>query len=167
MVQVEQIGPGQATGNQHAPLRTSGLVTSKLGDYCLLREIGQGACNLQAGAAMACNNLAWRYVMGSEREGDLKKALPLAQMAVKLDPKESLNTLGVVYYRLGHYGQAMEALQRSLQLTREESAAFGCFSSPYVTPGKAPPTRQMSIMPRPCIGSSKTKARCNPAGPIT
>jgi uncharacterized protein HemY len=37
------------------------------------------------------------------------------------------NTLGVAYYRLGRYGPAVEALERSLRETKGESAAYDLF----------------------------------------
>ena len=80
-------------------------------------------------ASAQCNNLAWGYATGPEKERDPKKALPLAQKAVKLTPDLGIwwNTLGVVYYRLGQYPQAMETLQRSLREDWEESAGFDLF----------------------------------------
>jgi tetratricopeptide (TPR) repeat protein len=82
---------------------------------------------MQAYAAEDCNELAWRYVTGPEKERDPKKALPMAQKAVKLMPEACLNTLGVVYYRLGRYAEAMKTLEQSLRVTREKAAAFDLF----------------------------------------
>jgi serine/threonine protein kinase/WD40 repeat protein/Tfp pilus assembly protein PilF len=80
-------------------------------------------------AAQECNRLAWLYVAGPENQRDPKKALPLARKAVQLNALESnfLNTLGVVYYRLGRYPQATAALRRSLREGRGDAAAFDLF----------------------------------------
>jgi uncharacterized protein HemY len=59
--------------------------------------------------------LAWIQVAGPQKFRDPTKALPLARRAVELAPDEPLclNTLGVVYYRLGQWQQAAETLQAS------------------------------------------------------
>jgi WD40 repeat protein/serine/threonine protein kinase/Flp pilus assembly protein TadD len=59
------------------------------------------------------NNLAWYYVTGPEPLRDAAKALPLAQRAVALAPKNLNNqqTLGVVYYRLGKFEKAADTLR--------------------------------------------------------
>jgi uncharacterized protein HemY len=73
--------------------------------------------------------LAWRYVTGPEKQRDPHKALPLAQKAVKLTPDQwhYWNTLGVVYYRLGQYPEAIEKLQHSLSAGKGEAAAYDLF----------------------------------------
>jgi WD40 repeat protein/tetratricopeptide (TPR) repeat protein len=60
----------------------------------------------------ACMELAWLRVMGPKAFRDSQAALPLAQRAVKLAPNqaECLNTLGVVYYRLGRWDDAINTL---------------------------------------------------------
>jgi WD40 repeat protein/tetratricopeptide (TPR) repeat protein len=82
-----------------------------------------------AEVASQCNGLAWQLVTGPEKERDPAKALPLAEKAVALMPKEPMyrNTLGVVYYRLGRYGPAVEALERSLRESKGEHAAYDLF----------------------------------------
>jgi tetratricopeptide (TPR) repeat protein len=84
---------------------------------------------LQAAAALQCNNLAWEYATGPEKQRDLKRALMLAQKAVKLEANRSthLNTLGVVYYRLGQFPQAIDKLERSLREEQGQSDAFDLF----------------------------------------
>jgi WD40 repeat protein/tetratricopeptide (TPR) repeat protein len=80
-------------------------------------------------AAEQCNELAWRYVTGSEKQRDPKKALPLAQKAVKLNGDEwrHRNTLGVAYYRLGQYPRAADTLERRLSASWGEFDAFDLF----------------------------------------
>jgi tetratricopeptide (TPR) repeat protein len=79
--------------------------------------------------AWQCNNLALRYLSSPEKHGELNKALPLAQKAVKLWPDNCLclNTLGLIYYRLGRYLEAGEKLERSLRDSKGETAAINLF----------------------------------------
>jgi serine/threonine protein kinase/WD40 repeat protein/Tfp pilus assembly protein PilF len=80
-------------------------------------------------AAEVCNDLAWLYVTGPENVRNPKKALSLAKKAVTLKPNQwdLLNTLGVVYYRLGQYSEAVETLQSSLLHTGGRTDAFDLF----------------------------------------
>jgi tetratricopeptide (TPR) repeat protein len=79
--------------------------------------------------AWQCNNLALRNLTSPEEHGDLNKALPLAQKAVKLWPDNCLclNTLGLIYYRLGRYVEAVEKLEHSLRDSKGETAAINLF----------------------------------------
>lgn len=63
------------------------------------------------------NNLAWLYATAPEGVRDPAKALPLIQKSLQIKPGEAndLNTLGVVYYRLGQYSQALGPLDDSLK----------------------------------------------------
>jgi tetratricopeptide (TPR) repeat protein len=65
-------------------------------------------------AVVAANNLAWLYV---ERGGNLDVALGLAQTAAQHDPDgpEINDTLGWIYYKKDLPGQAIAALQRSVE----------------------------------------------------
>jgi tetratricopeptide (TPR) repeat protein len=67
---------------------------------------------------MALNNGALQYVTAPEADRDPERALPLAEKAVELAPAESMyrNTLGVVFYRLGRFGDARATLEKSLEL---------------------------------------------------
>jgi WD40 repeat protein/tetratricopeptide (TPR) repeat protein len=70
--------------------------------------------NSGAQGALVCNNLAWNYATGPKEIRSLEKALPLALKAVRLDKtgEQTLNTLGVVYYRLGQFTNAVEVFER-------------------------------------------------------
>ncbi|HEV3078773.1 MAG TPA: protein kinase, partial [Gemmataceae bacterium] len=89
----------------------------------------QAALDLNPDDAVVCNNLAWLYVTGPERLRDVNTALPLARKAVDRAPGQWMfrNTLGVVYYRLGKYPQAVEMLEQSLRESNGEAAAFDLF----------------------------------------
>jgi eukaryotic-like serine/threonine-protein kinase len=84
---------------------------------------------LKSSAAEQCNNLAWSCVTTALQQRDAPTALMLIEKAIKLNPKGSahLNTLGVVYYRLGRYSEANVALERSLRETQGQFAAFDQF----------------------------------------
>jgi serine/threonine protein kinase/tetratricopeptide (TPR) repeat protein/WD40 repeat protein len=81
---------------------------------------------LQPNNVRVCNSLAWWYVTGPEKLRDPRKALPLAEKAVRLAPRywQARNTLGVVYYRLGRYEPAVIALERSLRESKGSKAVF-------------------------------------------
>jgi tetratricopeptide (TPR) repeat protein len=84
---------------------------------------------LQSALAQSCSHVARQLVTGPAKERDPARALPLAQKAVALMPDQPmfLNTLGVVYYRLGRYPQAVETLERSLREAKGEYAAHDRF----------------------------------------
>jgi WD40 repeat protein len=73
--------------------------------------------------------LAWVQVMGPTKFRDAAKALPLARRAVAPAPDEPLclNTLGVVYYRLGQWKEAADTLQASAQTNPEGPGAYDLF----------------------------------------
>jgi tetratricopeptide (TPR) repeat protein len=97
-----------------------------------LKKYDQGIADLRQAIAcdpnnaLACNNLAWFYVTGPENRRDARAALPLARKAVEAAPGQwtCLNTLGVVYYRLGEYRQALDTLEWSLREGSETTAGF-------------------------------------------
>jgi tetratricopeptide (TPR) repeat protein len=84
---------------------------------------------LHSAAAEQCHNLARRFVTDPEPQRQPNLALPLVRKAVKLMPDQwrYWNTLGMVYYRLGQYAEAMEKLQHSLDLSKGKRAAYNLF----------------------------------------
>lgn len=73
----------------------------------------------------ACNNLAWVLATASDDTvRDPIRAVELAQKAIELDPKHTdfFNTLGVAYYRAGHWQDAIQWLNKSTQANNGGSA---------------------------------------------
>jgi tetratricopeptide (TPR) repeat protein len=72
----------------------------------------------------ACKWLAWLYVAAPPAFRDPHAALPLAEEAVRLLPgqADSLNTLGVVYCRLGRHKEAIEKLKKVVEMSGEATA---------------------------------------------
>jgi WD40 repeat protein len=80
--------------------------------------------------ASALNNLAWCLVSVSEPlPGDVARAIPLAQKAVGLAPKNAIywNTLGVARCRAGEWAAAIDALQKAEQLEPDRHLGFNAF----------------------------------------
>ncbi len=86
-------------------LSTLALVYEALNRYDDAYRVYETALKVDANNSLILNNYAYSL---SERGLDLQKALKMAQMAVKLDPKNSayLDTIGWVYFKLGDYGNA-------------------------------------------------------------
>jgi eukaryotic-like serine/threonine-protein kinase len=84
--------------------------------------------DLDPGNATVHNNLAWFYVTGPADLRAAAKALPLAQKAMALEVDSTLfrNTLGVVYYRLGRYPDAIACFEKNLS-DDQEFAGFDLF----------------------------------------
>jgi tetratricopeptide (TPR) repeat protein len=80
-------------------------------------------------SALACNNLAWLLVTGPAALRNPKRALELVEKAMKLATQvsEYHNTLGVVYFRLGRYPDALLALQTSRNREKPEYAAYNLY----------------------------------------
>jgi serine/threonine protein kinase/tetratricopeptide (TPR) repeat protein len=72
-----------------------------------------------------CNNVAWFLATAAEpRDRDPARAVALARVAVEKAPKNGgyWNTLGVALYRAGEWDAAIQALERSMELTSGGSA---------------------------------------------
>ena len=67
------------------------------------------------------NALAWILATGPAEVRDPQKALLWAQKAIQASPNNwaCLNTLGVVYYRLGRHQGSIETLQKSIQANKD------------------------------------------------
>jgi hypothetical protein len=76
----------------------------------------------------ACNDLAWLLATGPDDLRDSAAALPLAEAAVCLDADHaSLNTLGVVYYRLDRWPEAVGMFHQAIKAKQGEATAFDTF----------------------------------------
>src|SRR5262249_14564941 len=62
--------------------------------------------------APACNDLAWHYLAAPEALRDVEAAVPLAENAARLAPRNPVyrKTLGVAYYRARRYREAVAVL---------------------------------------------------------
>jgi tetratricopeptide (TPR) repeat protein len=68
-------------------------------------------------AARFSNNLAWNRVVKPAELVSLDDALRLAQLAIRLDSSLfTRNTLGVLYYRLGRWREAVNYLEANVEL---------------------------------------------------
>jgi serine/threonine protein kinase/WD40 repeat protein len=76
-----------------------------------------------------CRELAWNLVTAPAKLRDAAKALPPARRAVELAPGDPLclNTMGVVYYRLGRWKEAADTLQASARANPEGPTAYDLF----------------------------------------
>jgi tetratricopeptide (TPR) repeat protein len=70
--------------------------------------------------------LAWIHANGPAPFRDPRKALPFAQRAVALEPKVSRNhhALGLAYYRLGRWKEAVRSFERGLELRGGQTTAY-------------------------------------------
>ncbi len=94
-------------------LSTLALVYEALNRYDDAYRVYETALKVDSNNSLILNNYAYSL---SERELDLQKALKMAQMAVKLDPKNSayLDTIGWVYFKLGDYENAESYVKKAL-----------------------------------------------------
>ena len=86
--------------------------------------------HLNAKGADGHNNLAWFLTTCPEAKfRDAAKALPLAKKAVELEPRSWAywNTLGVAYYRAGHWQLTVSSLERTIELHQQGGTAFDFF----------------------------------------
>jgi WD40 repeat protein/Tfp pilus assembly protein PilF/tRNA A-37 threonylcarbamoyl transferase component Bud32 len=106
-----------------------GAVQARLGRIREAVEDYRKALALDPRSPLACNGLAWIYVTGPGELRQPKEALPLAERAFEQQPDNSdfLNTLGVVYYRLGRWACATETLQEAVAADVEGGTAFDLF----------------------------------------
>lgn len=88
------------------------------------------ALELDRGAAIAANNLAWLYAVNEK--GNLDEAVRLAQGVVQKSPNIAgfVDTLGWVYFKKGLYGAAVEQLQKAVDLDNTTAKANGGQASP-------------------------------------
>jgi WD40 repeat protein/Tfp pilus assembly protein PilF len=103
------------------PLERAKLYQQRAANYVRMkmpvaaRDDLQEALKLAPDLMVACHDLARLYVLGPAHLRNPGAALPLARKAVAADPRNGAyrTTLGVAYYRLEEYRQAVEALERT------------------------------------------------------
>ncbi len=96
-------------------LSTLALVYEAMNRYDDAYRVYETALKVDAHNSLILNNYAYSL---SERGLDLKRALTMAQTAVKLEPKNSayLDTIGWVYFKLGDYEHAESYVREALSL---------------------------------------------------
>jgi hypothetical protein len=89
----------------------------------------RAALVLEPLTAVAYNDIAWPYLIGLPDQCVPGLAALLTQKAVLLEPGnwDCRNSLGVAYYRLGLWREALDTLTVSLNLPGERSDAFDLF----------------------------------------
>jgi tetratricopeptide (TPR) repeat protein len=89
----------------------------------------QKIVELRPDFASAYNFLAWAYIMAPEKFRSPEKALPLALKAVELSKTNhnELNTLGIVYYRLGEFTNAAATLEAGVKADKGGGIAHDFF----------------------------------------
>ena len=89
----------------------------------------RAALVLEPLTAVAYNDIAWPYLIGPPEQCVPGLAALLTQKAVLLEPAnwDCRNSLGVAYYRLGLWREALDTLTLSLNLPGERSDAFDLF----------------------------------------
>jgi WD40 repeat protein/tetratricopeptide (TPR) repeat protein len=74
---------------------------------------------------MILNDLAYFYVIAPDKHRNPESALPLTQRLIALEGANASNLriLGMVYFRLGKYGQAVEELETSFRYKHKSQAS--------------------------------------------
>jgi serine/threonine protein kinase/WD40 repeat protein/tetratricopeptide (TPR) repeat protein len=112
-------------GNNYDRLNDSAGALADLKQLLALdpREVG----SLEHPLALLCNNVAWGQVAAPQKELP-SQVLALAQKSTELEPYNILyrNTLGVVFYRLSRYQEAIDCLEHNLK-TNHDLAAFDLY----------------------------------------
>jgi tetratricopeptide (TPR) repeat protein len=80
-------------------------------------------------AAWVHNDLAWTYLSAPAALRDVEAALPLAEQAVRLAPKDwnYRNTLGVANYRAGRYREAVALLRDNVEQQADRILAYDLY----------------------------------------
>ncbi len=89
----------------------------------------QAALTTESRSATELNDLAWTYLGGPPEQGTAGLGALLAEEAVLLEPGNwyCRNTLGVAYYRLGRWRQAVYVLEGALALSGGRFDAYDLF----------------------------------------
>jgi serine/threonine protein kinase/WD40 repeat protein len=92
-------------------------------------EEARGAVEAKPDSAKNCDYLARAYLTAPLALRDVQAALPLAEKAVRLEPGSEVfaNTLGLAYYRVGRYREAVETLRPNLDRQDDSFLAFDLY----------------------------------------
>jgi serine/threonine protein kinase/WD40 repeat protein/Tfp pilus assembly protein PilF len=98
-------------------------------EYAKAAEKYRSAVKKDPEHALAHNNLAWLLLTAPEPFRNASEALPLARRAVELEgtSQHHLNTLGVALYRNEKYDDAIDILEKSLQIGNGAADAFDLY----------------------------------------
>ena len=122
------------------------LLQRRFGVLCRLGQTNAALADLDrivactpTNTSSALNRLAWDLVTGPACRRFPARAVSIAQQAVALEASSyTLDTLGVAYYRLGHWNKAAAALQSALSSPgRKSSSALFFLAMTYHQLGKS------------------------------
>lgn len=90
-----------------------GITYDRQGEKEKAESYYRKALEIKSDFAPAANNLAWSL---AERGSNLDEAFQLARVAIDRLPEDPyvLDTLGIVYHRMGYFGKAVLELQKSV-----------------------------------------------------
>ncbi|MCG3199460.1 MAG: Beta-barrel assembly-enhancing protease [bacterium] len=124
-----------------------GIVCDKLNDVPAAEEAAQAAMRADPDYAEGYNFLAYMY---AERDIKLERALELVETALRLEPSNPniTDTLGWIYFKMGDYSKATEALEKAVSLLTEDfeagsSVIFEHLGDAHEKLGKLPEAREM------------------------
>jgi serine/threonine protein kinase/WD40 repeat protein len=112
-------------GNNYEGLKDT---AGALADLKVLLDLDPGeVAGLEYRLALLCNSVAWRQVVAPQKELP-SLVLALAQKATDLEPHNVhyRNTLGVVFYRLNRYQEAIDCFEQNLE-TNQDFPAFDLY----------------------------------------
>ena len=106
-----------------AALTMLGMIAQARNDTDTARTYYKRAIDVDGGAPVAANNLAW---LDSEAGENLEQALQLAQVASRALPKvaEVKDTLGWVHYKRQSFPEAIKALEAAVALAPDNASYY-------------------------------------------
>jgi len=121
--------PGESSSGYARDYLTRGQCYLRLGEFEKAEADFQTVMELSPDDVTSCNNLAWFYATGPTNCRSPQKALSLALKAVELGRTNytELNTLGVVYYRLGQWTNAIATLETGIKTDKAGGSAHDFF----------------------------------------
>src|SRR5262249_36563633 len=103
-------------------------VADSLRDYAQAEADYREVLRQQPRHGQACNNLAWLYSMAPPPYRKPCEALSLALTAVQQEADhDRLNTLGVAYYRLERWQEAIDTFNKAFKLGLDHSKPWDLF----------------------------------------